>query len=410
MRIKRVAVVLVAFICIPLLAHAAEIRMTSSTQYLWYQDFLSVDEDQNEIVEYVRLNATKLDKKGKISIYGYGRVIKQFSTSFEERPELGNDTFGRLYYLYLDYRDVIKDHLDLRAGRTYVSAAAVSGTVDGVYLDVKNLGPMGVTVFGGRRVIFDNKSEIGTSGDTLTGASVYFTAIKFTHVEVSYGRKYAETDLAQETVGLDFTTTPHQKLNISGRTKYDVVSSRFNEALLGVKVAPLKDLTLRGEYYYSRATFDKFSFYRYFSINNYREISITAEYQVSANYRINAKYANEDFGGDADADLYEVGVFARPIKDLTLNASYEKRDGFTGRLSGIRFHGAYKINRAAILAGIDYDDFRRENSREGTAKKYWAGLNYEFNRMFSAVVRVEDNTNFLFDDSFQGFVAVNVNL
>jgi hypothetical protein len=410
MRIIRIAVILMAVVCLPLFAHTAEIQMTSSTQYLWYQDFLSDDEDQNEIAEYLRLNATKLDKDGKISIYGYGRVIHQFSDSFEVRPEIANDTFGRMYYLYLDYRDAIKDHLDVRAGRTYVSAAAVAGTVDGAYLDVKNLGPMGITLFGGRRVIFDNKSEIGTSGDSLAGGSVYLDTIKFTHVEVSYGRKYADTDLATENVGLDFSTTPHEKVNVYGRMKYDIVSSRFNEVLLGAKVAPLKDLILRGEYYYSYATFDKSSFYRFFDINNYKEIGIAAEYQVNVDYRIYAKYAHEDFGGDETANLYDLGFFARPIKDLTLDASYEYRQGFTGKLNGFRFHGAYKIYRAMILAGIDYDDFRREDSREGTAKKYWAGLNYEINKRFSAVLRLEDNTNFLFDDSFQGFVALTINL
>jgi hypothetical protein len=410
MRILRFAVIILAVVCLPLLAHTAEIQMTSSTQYSWYQDFLSNDEDQNEIVEYLRLNATKLDKEGKLSIYGYGRVIYQFSDSVEERPEIANDTFGRMYYLYLDYRDAIKDHLDLRAGRTYVSAAAVSGTVDGAYLDLKNLGPLGVTAFGGRRVIFDNKSEIGTSGDSLWGGSVYFDTVKFTHIEASYGRKYAEDDLATENIGLDFSTTPHEKINVYGRMKYDIVSSRFNEVLLGAKVAPVKDLVLRGEYYYSYATFDKSSFYRFFNINNYKEIGIAAEYQLSADYRIYAKYANEDFGGDETANLYDLGIFAHPIKDLTLDASYEYRQGFTGRLNGIRFHGAYRIYRATILAGIDYDDFRREDSREGTAKKYWAGLNYEITKMFGAVLRLEDNKNFLFDDSFQGFVALNINL
>jgi len=410
MGIIRNAVILVFVLCIPLLSYAAEIQLTSSTQYLWYQDFLSVDNDQDEIAQYVRLNATKLDKEGKINIYGYGRVIKQFSDSMEQRPELANDTFGRMYYIYLDYKDVIKDHLDLRAGRTYVSAAAVSGTVDGGYLNVRNLGSLGVTLFGGRRVIFDNKSEIGTSGDTLSGASVYFDTIKFTRVEVSYGRMYTDTDLAQESVGLDFSTTPHEKVNLYGRMKYDIVSSRVNEALAGANVAPLSKLILRGEYYYSHATFEKFSFYRFFDVNNYKELSIAAEYLFSANYRINAKYANEDFGGDASADLYEVGFFARPVKDLTLDASYEKRNGFTGKLDGVRFRGAYRISQATIQAGIDYDDFRREASREGTAKKYWAGLNYEFNKMFSAVLRVEDNINYRFDDSYQGFVAVNVNL
>ena len=226
--------------------------MTSSTQYLWYQDFLSDDNDQSDVAQYLRLDLSKLDKEGKISVHGYGRVIKQISDSVEDRPELADDTFGRLYYMYLDYRDVVKDHLDLRAGRTYVSAAAVSGTIDGLYLDFRNLGPVGVTLFGGRNVIFDNKSEIGTGEDGLFGMSVYFDTIKYTHVEVSYGRKYTDSDLARENVGLDFSTTPHEKVNFYGRLQYDTVADKFGEILFGAKLAPLKSLILRGEYFQSR--------------------------------------------------------------------------------------------------------------------------------------------------------------
>src|SRR5659263_182257 len=157
MRIIGIVVMLIAVACMPLLSHAAEGQVTSSTQYLWYQDFLSDDIHQSDVAEYLRLNVTKLDKEGKISLYGYGRVIKQISTSVEDRPELADDTFGRLYYFYLDYRDAVKDHLDLKAGRTYVGTAAVSGTIDGVYLNFKNLGPVGVTLFGGRNVILPPK-------------------------------------------------------------------------------------------------------------------------------------------------------------------------------------------------------------------------------------------------------------
>ncbi len=410
MRIIGVVVILVAVACAPLLSHAAGAQVTSSTQYLWYQDFLSKDTDQDDVAEYLRLNVTQLDKDGKVNVYGYGRVIRQLSTSDEIRPELGNDTFGKMYYLYLDYKDVVKEHLDLRAGRTYVSAAAVSGTIDGAYLDFKNLGPAGITVFGGRRVIFDNKSEVGTGGDALTGVSVYLNTIKFTHVELSYGRKYTDTDLAEENAGLDFSTTPHEKVNIYGRLKYDTVLDRFNEIIAGAKVAPLKDLFLVGEYYYSYATFDKESFYHFFPVNNYKEISIAAEYHITENYRLDAKYANESFGNDANGDLYEVGFSARPIKDLSVNVFYDKRNGFTGELSGIRFNGAYRIAKATISAGIDYDDFRRESARKGSAKKYWAGMMYEFNKTFNAVVRVEDNVNFHADDAAQGFVAINVNI
>ncbi len=410
MRIIGIVVILIAVACAPLSSHAAGIQVTSSTQYLWYQDFFSHDTDQSDVAEYLRLNATNLDKEGKINVYGYGRVIKELSTSDEDRPELGHDAFGRLYYLYLDYRDAIDGHLDLRAGRTYVSAAAVSGTIDGAYVNLKNLGPAGITAFGGRRVIFDNKSEVGTSGDALAGVSVYLNTIKYTHVELSYGRKYTDTDLAEENVGLDFSTTPHEKVNFSGRLKYDTVADRFSEIILDAKVAPIKNLFLLGEYYYSYATFDKESFYHFFPVNNYKEISIAAEYHLTEKYALNAKYANESFGNDANGDLYEVGFSARPITDLSLNIFYEKRNGFTGELSGVRFNGAYRIAKATISAGIDYDDFKRESARDGSAKKYWAGLMYEFNKTFNAVVRVEDDVNYHADDATQGFVAINVNI
>jgi hypothetical protein len=309
----------------------------------------------------------------------------------------------------VDYRDAIKEHLDLRAGRTYVNAAAVSGTIDGLHLDVKNLGPVGVTVFGGREVIFDDKRETGTRGDALTGMSVYLDTIKNTHVEVSYGRKYTDTDVARENLGLDFSTTPFARANFYGRLKYDTVSETYNEMLLGAKVMPLKDLTLRGEYYQSYPTFDIASIYSIFAVDKYREKSISAEYQLAADYRVSVKYAREDFGDDQNANVYEVGLRARPIKDLTINATYEKRNGYAGELSGIRVYGEYKIDKAALMAGVDYDDFRRELSSEGTAKKYWAGVNYEFSKIISAVVRVEDNINFNYNNSYQGYAAININ-
>lgn len=400
MRVAKYLVMLMAIVSVPLLSHATELKMTSSTQYLWYQDIL-IDKNEQDVAEYFRLNVTKIDKEGKINVYGYGRGTKQVSSD--------QDYQGRLYYFYVDYRDALKDHLDLRAGRTYVNSAAVSGTIDGAYLDIKKLGPAGITLFGGRNVIFDDKREIGTRGDALTGMSVYFDTIKNTHVEVSYGRKYRDTDVARENVGLDFSTTPIAQVNLYGRLKYDTIAETYNEILFGAKVAPLKDLILRGEYYQSYATFDTQSIYSVFAVNKYKEGSLSAEYQLNNNYRVSARYAREDFGDNADADLYEVGFLAKPIKDLTLNASYEKRNGYAGQLDGIRLHGEYKIAKATLQAGIDYDDFRRELSRDGTAKKYWGAMNYEFSKMVSAVLRAEDNINFNYKNSYQGFAAVNLN-
>ena len=74
-------------------------------------------------------------------------------------------------------------------------------------------------------MIFDDKRDTGTRGHVPTGMSVYFDTIKNTHVEVSYGRKYAELpDVARENLGLDFSTTPHGMVNFYGRLKYDTTA------------------------------------------------------------------------------------------------------------------------------------------------------------------------------------------
>lgn len=398
MRHISLSVILLAIACTPVFSHAIELDMTSSTQYLWYQDFLA-NKNQNDVAEYLRLNATKLDKEGKISFSGYGRVTKQVTSS--------EDLQGRLYYFYLDYKDVIKDHLDVKAGRTFINSAAVSGTLDGIRLDVKGLGPFGITAFGGREVIFQDKREVG-GGNAMSGVSAYVNTLFNTHFEVSFGNKYRSSTLAREGVGLDFSSTPIDMLNVYGQVKYDTISSEINDMLFGVKLVPIKQLTLKVEYLESRPTFDKNSVYRIFTVDRYHEISASAEYQIISNYRINFKYAKEFFGDDAEANVYDIGFLATPFKDFTLNTSYEIRNGYAGQLSGIRLNAGYDIQKAKLQAGIDYDDFRNDDSRAGTATKYWGGVGYQFNKLVGVTTRVEYDRNYINGDNYQGFAALNV--
>jgi hypothetical protein len=391
------------------LSGTAKVNFTSSTQYLWYQDLLGVDKEKpiQDVAEYLRVNVTGLDKEGKINFYAYGRATKQVWTNYDEDPQ------ARLYYFYLDYRDAFNEHLDLRAGRTFVNAAAISGTIDGLHMDLKNLGPVGITFFGGRNVIFADKIETGSRADALVGMSVYLDTIKNTHIELSYGKKYGDSEgdslVARENVGLDFSTNPISGVvNFYARLKYDTISESYNEMLFGAKVAPVQGLTLRGEYYESYPTFDAFSVYSVFAVDQYKEKSLSAEYQLTDNYRVSVKFAREDFNSNETADVYVAGFLAHPIKSLTINATYENRNGYAANLSGIRIFGEYKISKASFMAGIDYDDFRRDDSRQGYAKKYWAGCDYEFSKNVSAVVRVENNVNFNYDNSYQGFAAVNI--
>lgn len=238
---------------------------------------------------------------------------------------------------------------------------------------------------------------------------MYLSLPKNSHVELSYGIKYDDSDIVRETLGFDFTSTPFKNFNIYGNTKYDVISESTSELLVGIKVSPINNLSIKGEYYESFPTFDTNSIYSVFAVDKYKEKSLKAEYQLNNNYSFNIGYSKEDFNNDKNANLYEVGVFASPIKNLTMNANYEKRTGYAEQLSGIRLSADYKFSKTLFSAGIDYDDFKRDASRSSVAKKYWIGAKHDIYKNTTAVLKLEDNENFNYNHSYQGIIALNVN-
>jgi hypothetical protein len=106
--------------------------------------------------------------------------------------------------------------------------------------------------------------------------------------------------------------------------------------------------------------------------------------------------------------VYDVGCLARPLRELTLAGSYQKRDGFSGELSGFRLNAAYDLKNTRIQAGIDYDDFTREDSRGDIATRYWTGASYQFNQLIAVTARMEWDVNYRDSASWQGFTAVTV--
>jgi len=414
MRTPRAFVLLtIAAAALPLYARASEIHVTSSTQYDWYADPLASDKDQREFDQYLRLNGT-LDDKGNIGVFGYGRLSGQLTTG----GETDHYWTGRFYYLYVQARDLLGKHLDLRAGRTYVTEAAIPGVIDGAYVNLKNLEipGLGLTVFGGHRVKFDQRKEVDDFGDTLFGGSLTYATVRQTHVELSFARRYIEGDLGREAIAAEAGTTPVDNLNFFGRARYDLAGSRWNELLLQANVVPTTPLTLKGEYYASRPSFDKFSFYNFFNVTDYRQASAGAEFQLNPRYRFFGNYAHEWFDASATANRFDVGVGLNPIDNLRLTVRYEKRVGYAGGIDGIRFDGWYGLGAVALLAGIDYDDFRRDSTdltystRSSTARRFWGGVSYAFTKYLDALARVEDDVNFYFSPSYKGFVAVNVKL
>ena len=76
------AVSLLLLALAPVCALAVDVKAQSSTQYLWYNDPFQ-DKTQGDLLQYVKLSATKIDAAGRFSAVGYGRVSRQFGSSGE---------------------------------------------------------------------------------------------------------------------------------------------------------------------------------------------------------------------------------------------------------------------------------------------------------------------------------------
>lgn len=159
------AVSLLLLASAPVRALAVDIKTQSSTQYLWYNDPFQ-DKTQGDLLQYVKFSATKIDAAGRFSTVGYGRVSKQFGSSGETDRGDSDDVLGRIYFLYMNYA-IPEDRGDVRLGRQFVSVGAGSGTIDGVRVDMRNYGPVAISLFGGYDVRFAETSDRTKPGNYL---------------------------------------------------------------------------------------------------------------------------------------------------------------------------------------------------------------------------------------------------
>jgi hypothetical protein len=396
-----VFVVSLAFLFMSAAGRAEPLKFSSSTQFLWGDDLLGAS--QAILAQYLRMGYTPEGKP--FSITGYGRVWKDFGS-----PDVrDNDVEGRLYYLYLDY--VLTPQIAARIGRQFTNFTAGTSLMDGLRLDVGNIGPLGITIAGGRDVIYTLDSEVNRDGNYFVGVDLHLQAVKHTQLGISYARKYDESDLAREELGANFRydfklASPYVEL------KYDLTSEVFDEATVGVEFLPTDKLVIKGEFYHSYPTFDATSIYSVFAVDKYREYIVSAEYSISKPVTAFASYVRQTYEEDSNADVFRVGARLAPLERLAVNASVDYRHGYGGNLWGFEVTGNYRMNeKVAVAAGVQYDSYRRpELNGTNDAQRYWLGGRWVATKNISVTARIEENVNETFDHRTLGRVALNWNL
>ncbi len=396
-------ILLLCFLLFATNSMAAEIHGRSSTQLLWYNNIFN-NRSEQDIAQYLQIGITNIDKDGKLSIYGYGRGSQDLSN--------GNGLDGRLYYLYVDYRDLF-GKVDLRAGRQFVNIAAGNALIDGGKIELKNVGPVALTVLGGRNVIFGLNGELSHSDDAVFGVAGDLVGFKNTDLEMGYFAKWTNGSdgPARETLGGMFKQYLFNSLKLYANARYDLYGEVFSEVLAGVKYFPMSNLILTGEWYQSYPTFDADSIYSVFAVDRYQEGVFRADYRLNDMFSVNAGYSRQDYGEDGAADVYQLGCRIRPIEPLEFNLSYDKRSGYNGSLDGGIIDVTYDATKQLQLAaGLQFDVYTRqdiETTGHEIARKYWGGAKYKLTKNMNASVRIEDDVNPEFTNDWQGRAVFN---
>ena len=376
----------------------ADLHGRSSTQILSFiNDFNNGR--QIELAEYLHFSLTNIDKANKFNIFGYGRGSQDLNN--------GDGVNGRLYYLYGEYRDLY-NVLDTKLGRQFVNLSAGTTIIDGVQMDLKNVGPVGFTVLGGRDVVFGVNGEIGHEGNYALGLAAYLTGFKNTDLDVSWLRKWDAGDVSRDIVGGSVKQFLFKNVKAYANAQYDLTSEVFNQVLAGVKYFPTANLILTGEWYQSYPTFDTTDIFSVFAVNRYQEAVFRADYTINDMIAVNAGYSWQDYGDDGgNADVYEVGCRLHPIETVSVGLAYDRRQGAGGHLDGGMFDVTWDATKKLQLAsGLTVDAYSRDffpsSSGSQTAQQYWVGGKYRLAKNMQASLRVQDDVNVSRNSNVQG--------
>ncbi len=379
-------------------AGAATLSGRSSTQALWFSD--EFGQDHLDVAQYLRFSARRLDGGDTVRISGYGRAWGDASQ--------GGGVDGRLYNLFLDKKEIVR-RTDVRVGRQFFFVGAGSGIVDGARVDSRALGPLAVTLVGGRDVVFDVTGETTRRGDVAAAVQVGLTNIPGGSLDLSYFVRYDENDLAREMYGLTASKRFGSVAELYTQVRLDALSEVFSEIQAGVRTNYFQRLTVNAEYFRSIPVFDASSIYVVFAVERFQEILLRADYDVTPLVSVSGEFRNESYGGGDTANAGEAGFRYRPQDGTSVYAAAIWRVGAGGNLYGFELSADRVFaKKYTLAAGVQHDSFRRELMNDyDVATRFYAGGEARIRPNLSVAARIEDTVSDRIDKDLRARLALN---
>ncbi|RJQ53355.1 MAG: hypothetical protein C4526_06825 [Nitrospiraceae bacterium] len=213
-----------------------------------------------------------------------------------------------LQYAYLSFRRKTDNDV-VNLGRLFVSEGVALEQIDGVYKRTDLKGGFGVAAFGGVPVETDFDRR---DGDLVYGARLTHETGGLYRAGLSYLKERNENDDFREEGGLDISLFPVEKINILGRSSYNIRESGMMEHSYFVALGPFEKFRITPEIYwadyrryFTSPTTNAFVFQDTIDLND-EVIALGGEasYSVDDNLLIAARYKNFNYDIAGNADYY----------------------------------------------------------------------------------------------------------
>lgn len=322
----------------------------------------SQDKHLLPLTEYLDLAVDNLyGENVSFQLGGWVRVDLNDEESFDNRHNNGD-----LQTAYLRLRGKTANRM-LDAGRVFVNEGVALEQIDGLYGTTGLVWGFSLSAFGGVPVYADFD---GRSGDSVFGGRLSHGQVGKYRVGLSYLKEKNDSSDFREEAGVDLWALPVEKVEITGRSSYNDITSGWMEHAYSAALGPFDKLRFvcdadwisYGDYFTSLSTsaFDL----KAGSLDpkeKVRSLGISADYPVQENLSVSLNFKNYDYSMAGNANYYGGQVTFTSEETLGGGFSYHRMDGETDRLkySEYRLYGYKSLGKTGVTAdffAVSYDE------------------------------------------------------
>ncbi len=354
-----------------------------------------------------------------LAVTNAGSEAMSFHVGGWLRYDLQDDTRGKsrnsdLQYAYLSYRSA-NDNRILNLGRVMVFEGVAAERVDGLYARTDLAGGFGLSAFGGVPV------EVG--GDTggnnvIYGGRLAHQSANLYTFGVSYLKQEKDSQEYREEQGVDILLRPLKKVEILGRSSYNVRTSGWMEHSYFLLLGPFDKLRLHTrasminyEDYFTAVTTPALTFQPGGPIDPREKATTLGEeisYAWSENLSLSVEYRKYDYDIAGGANYYGMRA-TYSVPDMgSMGLSLHRMDGEASRLQYdvVRIYGSKKIGKIDVVA--DLFDIMYDAPINGEDNALSASLSggYNLTEKLKLAADVEYMSNPDYDKDVRAFIKL----